>query len=84
MSEPQLVARIKRSSKYWGQTGPNQWFDVRVVEDTHYQLRGNNNNYRLSDVVCGVRLASGTIVDLASGKMSKPTSERVKQERADA
>jgi hypothetical protein len=30
----QLVARIKRRSKYWGQTAPDQWFDVRVVEDT--------------------------------------------------
>ena len=28
----QLVARIKRRSKYWGQTAPNQWFDVHVVE----------------------------------------------------
>jgi hypothetical protein len=70
MSETQLVARIKRSSKYWGQTAPNQWFEVRVVEDNYYQLRGNNNNYRLSDVVCGVRLPSGTIVDLAKGMMT--------------
>lgn len=71
MSDMQLVARIKRSSKYWGQTPPNQWFDVRVVEDDRYQLRGNNNNYRLSDVVFGIRLASGTIVDLAKGTMTR-------------
>jgi hypothetical protein len=64
----QLVARIKRSSKYWGQTKPNQWFDVRVVDDSLYRLRGNNNNYRLGDVVLGVRLASGVIVELATGK----------------
>ncbi len=39
--DQQLVARIKRRSKYWGQTAPNQWFDVRVVEDKSYRLRGN-------------------------------------------
>ena len=70
MTDQQLVARIKRRSKYWGQTAPNQWFDVRVVEDTGYRLRGNNNNYRLDDVIVGVRLANGIIVDLANGKTS--------------
>jgi len=64
----QLVARIKRSSKYWGQTQPNKWFDVRAVED-YYHLRGNNNNYRLSDVALGVRLESGAIIDLTNGKI---------------
>lgn len=67
MSDQQLVARIKRSSKYWGQTAPNAWFDVRVVEDTYYQLRGNNNNYRFSDVVMGVRFEGG-IVDFKTGR----------------
>lgn len=67
----QLVARIKRSSKYWGQTAPNQWFDVRVVDDTGYHLRGNNNNYRLSDVILGMRLADGAIVDLYTGRVSR-------------
>lgn len=70
MSGQQLVARIKRSSKYWGQTPANQWFDVRVVADTYYHLRGNNNNYRLGDVALGMRLDDGIIVDLANGKMS--------------
>ena len=69
--DQQLVARIKRRSKYWGQTTPNQWFDVRVVEDTYYRLRGNNNNYRLDDVIIGVRLANGFIVDLVNGKISR-------------
>jgi len=69
--DQQLVARIKRCSKYWGQTAPNQWFDVRVVEDTYYRLRGNNNNYRLDDVIIGVRLANGFIVDLVNGKISR-------------
>lgn len=63
--DQQLVARIKRRSKYWGQTTPNQWFDVRVVEDTGYRLRGNNNNYRLDDVIIGVGLANCFIVDLS-------------------
>lgn len=66
----QLVARIKRSSKYYGQTEPGAWFDVRVVADTYYHLRGNNNNYRLSDVTLGMRLDGG-IVDFASGKTIK-------------
>lgn len=69
--DQQLVARIKRRSKYWGQTAPNQWFDVCVVEDTSYRLRGNNNNYRLDDVIIGVRLANGFIVDLVNGKVSR-------------
>ena len=71
MMDQQLVARLKRRSKYWGQTAPHQWFDVRVVEDAGYRLRGNNNYYRLDDVVMGVRLASGFIVDLANGKTSR-------------
>lgn len=64
----QLVARIKRRSKYWGQTPPNQWFNVRVVFDASYRLRGNGNNYRLSDVVLGVRMDDDSVVDLVSGK----------------
>jgi hypothetical protein len=44
---------------------------VSVVEDASYRLRGNNNNYRLDDVVLGVRLANGVIVDLANGKTSR-------------
>lgn len=67
-SMQQLVARIKRSSKYYGQTEPGAWFEVRVVADTYYHLRGNNNNYRLGDVALGMRLAGGVIVDLANGK----------------
>lgn len=70
MNDQQLVARIKRSSKYWGQTPPNQWFDVKVVTSDHYQLRGNNNNYRISDVTFGIRLDDGAVVDLATGKVS--------------
>lgn len=64
----QLVARIKRSSKYAYQAPKGGWFDVRVVPDMGYGLRGNNNNYRFSDVAFGIRLDDGTIVELASGK----------------
>lgn len=69
--DQQLVARIKRRSKYWGQTAPHEWFDIRVVDDAGYRLRGNNNNYRLGDVVIGVRLADGAVVDLANGKTTR-------------
>jgi len=71
MSDQQLVARIKRSSKYWGQTAPNAWFDVRVVADTYYHLRGNNNNYRVGDVTFGMRLDCGLVIELFNGKVSK-------------
>lgn len=65
-SAQQLVACIKRSSKYYGQTKPGAWFAVRVVADTYYRLRGNNNNYQLRDVALGIRLDSGIVVDLTS------------------
>lgn len=61
----QLVARIKRSSKYYGQTKPGEWFDVRVVDDAMYRLRGNGNNYRLSDVVIGILIDDRTIVEIS-------------------
>lgn len=76
MTDQQLVARIKRSSKYWGQTAPNAWFDVRVVTDTHYQLRGNNNNYRFVDVVMGIRIEDGRIVDFKTGHVTAAEPER--------
>ncbi|MBR1216519.1 hypothetical protein JQ557_00845 [Bradyrhizobium sp. U87765 SZCCT0131] len=63
----QLVARIKRSSKYSYQAPEDGWFDVRVVPDMGYGLQGNNNNYRFGDVVFGVRLEDGSIVELTSG-----------------
>lgn len=64
-SRQQLVARIKKSSKYYGQTAPGEWFSVDVVGwDLAYPLRGNSNNYRRSDVAFGVRLDDGTVVEL--------------------
>lgn len=70
-----LVARIKRSSKYYGQTESGAWFDVRVVADTYYHLRGNSNNYRLGDVVLGVRLDDGSVVNLANGKVERGSAQ---------
>lgn len=60
----QLVARIKRTSKYAYQAPEGGWFDVRVVRDMGYGLRGNSNNYRFCDVVFGVRLDDKTVVEL--------------------
>lgn len=74
MAQQQLVARIKRSSKYYGQTDPNQWFDVQVVAAGWYHLRGNSNNYRLSDVALGMRLECGSIVDFVTGKVIAPAA----------
>ncbi|MDT3687905.1 MAG: hypothetical protein RO009_23000 [Pseudorhodoplanes sp.] len=64
MNSQQLVARIKRSSKYAYQAPPGGWFDVRIVPDFGYGLQGNNNRYRFGDVTFGVRLESGEIVEL--------------------
>lgn len=72
----QLMGRIKRSSKYWGQTAPHQWFAVRIVDDLSYRVRGNDNNYRLCDVAFGIRLDNGTVVDLATGRLQTPQAER--------
>ncbi len=62
----QLVARIKRTSKYAYQAPdvPGGWFDVRVMHDMGYGLVGNNNQYRFRDVVFGVRLDNGTVAEL--------------------
>lgn len=64
MARQQLVARIKRSSKYYGQTTAGEWFDVRFVADRSYPVRGNHNNYRTSDLAFGVRLDDGVIINL--------------------
>lgn len=66
-SAQQLVARIKRSSKYAYQAPEGGWFKVRLSH-RYPVVSGNNNAYELSDVVFGVRLDDGTVVDLAGGK----------------
>lgn len=65
----QLVARIKRSSKYWGQTPPNVWFDIHVRGSDYYSLQGNNNQYRLIDVALGVRIDDNRVLDFTKGKI---------------
>lgn len=64
MTNQQLVARIKRSSKYYGQTAAGDWFEVRAVADRSCPWRGNENNYRTSDLAFGVCLEDGTVVEL--------------------
>ena len=59
----QLVARIKRGSRYAHQAPPEGWFDVRLNR-RYLVVSGNNNAYELSDVAFGVRLADGTVMEL--------------------
>ncbi len=63
MVRQQLVARIKRSSKYAHQAPEGGWFDVRL-NHRYPVVSGNNNAYEKSDVVFGVRLDDGTVVEL--------------------
>lgn len=60
----QLVAGIKRTSKYAYQAPAGGWFDVQIERDMGYGLRGNSNQYRFSDVVFGIRLEDGHVVEL--------------------
>jgi len=48
----QLYAKIKKSSKYYGQTKPGERFAVHIEHQNgwEYVVRGNNNDYRLADV----------------------------------
>ena len=63
MSEQQLVARIKRSSKYHHQRPEGDWFDVRLSR-RYPVVSGNNNAYELRDVNFGVRLDDGSVMEL--------------------
>jgi hypothetical protein len=74
-AEPRLMARIKRTSKYYGQTPPGEWFDVRFVDDGGYPVLGNHNRYRLSDVILGVRLGE-RVLDLNGGKKAARSFEQ--------
>lgn len=60
----QLVARIKRGSKYAHQAPKGGWFDVRKINRSYPQVSGNNNAYDRSDVTFGIRLDDGTVVEL--------------------
>lgn len=47
----QLYAKIKRTSKYYGQTTPNQLFPVYVISRGEYIVQGGpGGQYRLRDV----------------------------------
>ncbi|WP_322089724.1 hypothetical protein [Burkholderia sp. BCC1999] len=47
----QIHAKIKRSSKYYGQTLPGAIFPVEInPQRDEYVVHGNNNFYRLRDV----------------------------------
>lgn len=64
MTQPQqLVARIKRTSKYSYQAPKGDWFDVRLNRG-YPIVSGNNNAYERRDVVFGVRLDDGTVMEL--------------------
>lgn len=63
MMAQQLVARIKRSSKYVYQAPPAGWFDV-CLNRRYPVVTGNNNVYEMSDVAFGVRLDDGTVMEL--------------------
>jgi len=72
MSKQQLVARIKRSSKYSHQAPRGEWFDVSVYPDVGgHSVEGNDNRYRLCDVALGVRMEDGDVFDIATGKRVK-------------
>jgi hypothetical protein len=64
----QLVARIKRTSKYVHQA-PKEidggWFDIHVCPDIGgHSIEGNHNRYRFCDVALGLRLDNGDILKL--------------------
>ena len=63
----QLVARIRKTSKY-AEQGPNGgWFDVEIDNVRgSYEVLGNRNYYRRSDVTFGVRRPDGTIYELSN------------------
>lgn len=57
-----FVARLKKSSQYYHQTKPGEWFEVDFRHRyDDYCIVGNANCYRFRDVVIGVRLPNGTI-----------------------
>lgn len=66
----QLVARIKRSSKYSHQAPPQGWFAAKVVDDFLTPVHGNANYYRFCDVALGV-VVGDKVVELATGKTIK-------------
>lgn len=63
----QLMARIKRTSKYHHQSPEKDggWFEIHVSPDIGgHSLDGNWNRYRFCDVKLGLRLEDGKIIEL--------------------
>jgi hypothetical protein len=65
----QLVARIKKSSKYAYQSPEGDWFEVQFRNWSGdrcdaYTIHCNSNDYRVCDLAFGVRLDNGKIVKL--------------------
>lgn len=61
----QLVARIKRSSKYRHQAPPGEWFQCQLSR-RYPVVSGNNNAYEMRDVAFGVRLDDGSVLEIKS------------------
>lgn len=63
----QLYAKIKRSSKYYGQTGPNELFPVYVeARRGEYVVQGGpGGQYRLADVNLFVVGEDGTALRIS-------------------
>jgi hypothetical protein len=61
-TKQQLVARIKRTSKYFHQRPDGEWFDVRLNR-RYPVVSGNNNAYELRDIVLAVRLDDGSVME---------------------
>lgn len=65
----QLVARIKKTSKYFRQSphfweGRSPWFEVEFEHDSGYSISGNSNQYRRADLVFGVKLENGDVAEI--------------------
>ncbi|MFM0302432.1 hypothetical protein PQQ99_20140 [Paraburkholderia sediminicola] len=61
MMSQQIYAKIKKNSKYYGQTKAGARFPVHIEHqgEWEYTVSGNQNNYRLYDVNLFVVSADG-------------------------
>ena len=63
--ETKFVAKLKKSSEYYHQADPGQWFEIEFrYRYDNFCVCGNENVYRFADVDIGARLADGRIVKL--------------------
>lgn len=75
--EPQnLFARIRKSSKYFGQTPPGELFEVCIVGGGEYLVQGGpGGQYRLADVDLFVLdAAEGVVLVQVTAKGAVPTA----------